>query len=206
MVRSGATFAKYRCGGRFLGRRVNCEHVPLLPAGTVARMLDDPREIPYLLVWRSTGSGAVQEAARIARHSETPCLGGLDWTDAVEIKRPDGTRNFIRTALRLLPQNGGRVRLLVCPYCNVPRRALYGWEPGGRFTSSTIRSTWGCRACNKLRYASEGGALVFRSRWALARLIEEQFGGRSPRPDLWLPRVFTSPDEAVGAGVGAWKT
>ena len=202
MVSNGRTYPRYRCGGRFFGRRVNCEQVPLLPAGAVARMLDDPRKIPYLLVWRSRSDGTVQEAARIAPYYETADLGGLDWTGAVEVKRHDGTRNFIRTVLRPQPQNEGRVRLLICPYCKVPRRALYGWEPGGRFTNSAQTSRWQCRTCAGLRYASEGGALVLRSRWALARLIEQQFGRcRSPRPVPWLPYVFTSPEEAVEAGL-----
>ena len=178
MVRSGATSAKYRRGGRFFGRRVNCEQVPLLPAWAVARVLDDPRKIPYLLIWTSREDGTVQEAGRVVCFTSPDSLVSLHWAGAVEIKRPEGKSDLIRTIQRPLPRNGGRVRLLVCPYCNVPRRALYGWGPGGRFTSSVIRSTWGCRACNKLRYASEGGALVFRSRWTFARLIEEQCGGR----------------------------
>ena len=58
---------------------------------------------------------------------------------AVEVERHDGTRNFIRTVLRPLPRNGGTVRLLICPYCQIPRRGLYGWVPGGRFTSGSAR-------------------------------------------------------------------
>lgn len=115
------TYPRYRRAGRFFGRRVNCEHVPLLPAGAVVRMLDDPRRIPYLLVWRSRSDHTVQEAVRIAPHHKSPGLGGLDWSESVEIKRHDGTRNFIRTVLHQLPRNSGRVRLLVCPYCQVPR-------------------------------------------------------------------------------------
>jgi hypothetical protein len=197
-------YPRYRCGGRFFGRRVNCEQVPLLPAWYVARMFDDPRKIPYLLVWKSRSDGTVQEAARISPHCETPSLGGLDWTGAFEIERHDGTRNFIRTVLRPLPRNGGRVRLLICPHCQIPRRGLYGWEPGGRFTTSVVRSTWGCRRCNQLRYASEGGALVHRGRGALFRILDATYGTcRSERPDLWLPYVFTSPQEAAEAGLCA---
>jgi hypothetical protein len=88
-------------------------------------MLEDPRKIPYLLVWKSPLNGTVQEAARIAPHKEMEGLGGLDWSGTVEIKRHDGTRNFICTVLRLLPRNGGRARLLICPYCQIPRRGLY---------------------------------------------------------------------------------
>jgi hypothetical protein len=188
----------HRSEGRFLGRRVNCEQVPFLPAWAVAWVLDDPRKIPYLLIWKSRSDGTVKEAARIAPYYEAAGRGGPDWTGAFEIKRHDGTRDFIRTLLRTLPRNGGRVRLLICPYCSIPRRGLYGWEPGGRFTNSVLRSTWGCRKCNGLRFASEGGALLIRPRGTL-RLI---FGtGHSPRPESWLPYVFTSTEEAVEAGV-----
>jgi hypothetical protein len=132
--------------GASSGCRVNCEHVPLLPARVVAWMLDDTRKIPYLLIWKSR-------------------------------------------SMRTLPRNRGRVRLLICPYCSIPRRGLYGWEPGGRFTDSVVRSTWGCRKCNLLRYASEGGALLIRPRGTLGLV----FGtGHSPRPESWLPYVFES--------------
>ncbi len=164
-------------------------------------MLDDPRKIPYLLLWTSLQDGGIREAARIAQHNEIEGLGGLDWTGAVEIKRNDGTRNFIRALLRPLPRNGGRVRLLICPYCQIARRGLYGWEPGGQFTTSVVRSTWGCRKCSMLRYESEGGALVHRGRGAIARLLELYDGAlRSERTEPWLPYVFASPTDAVGAG------
>jgi hypothetical protein len=126
-------------------------------------------------------------------------VAGLDWNGSFEIERYDGTRNFIRTLLRPLPRNGGRVRLLICPYCNIPRLGLYGWEPGGRFTTSAARSTWGCRKCNRLR---EGGALVHRGRGAIARLLESCGGAlRSARTDPWHPHVFTSPKDAAQAGI-----
>ena len=41
----GKTYNQYRRSGRFFGRRVNCEHVPALPASVVRRILDDPRQI-----------------------------------------------------------------------------------------------------------------------------------------------------------------
>jgi hypothetical protein len=193
MVEQCRYLPRSRCSGRFFGRRVNCEQVPLLPAGAVAWVLDDSRKIPYLLIWRSRSDGTVQEAARIAPHN---------WMGAVEIKRHDGTRNFISTLLRPLPRNGGRVRLLICPYCQTPRRGLYGWEPGGRFTTSFVRSTWGCWKCNGLRYASEGGALVHRGRGAIYRMFRAACGPcRSERPEQWYPYVFTSPQEAAEAGV-----
>jgi hypothetical protein len=42
---------------------VNCELVPFLPAGAVAWVLDDPRKIPYLLIWKSSSDDSVKEAA-----------------------------------------------------------------------------------------------------------------------------------------------
>ena len=49
-----------------------------------------------------------------------------------------------------------------------------------------------------LRYSSEGGALLIRSRGLLGLL----FGvGHSPRPEPWYPLVFSSPQEAAVAGV-----
>jgi len=186
-VSRGSSYPESRCEGRFFGRRVNCDQIPLLPARVVAWMLDDTRKIPYLLIWKSRSDGTVKEAARIAP-------GGPDWTGAFEIKRHDGTRDFIRTLLRTLPRNRGRARLLICPYCSIPRRGLYGWEPGGQFTNSVLRSTWGCRKCNGLRFASEGGALLIRPRGTLGLV----FGtGHSPRPESWLPYVFTSTEEAA---------
>ncbi len=175
MVRGGL-YPQYRCGGRFYGRRVNCEHVPLLPAKIVGQMLDDPRQIPYLLIWRSRSDGTVQEAVRISAHIEPPVPFPPDWTGVVEVKRHDGTRYFIRTALRSLPRNGGRVRLWLCPYCQKPRRALYGWEPGGDYTSSARRCIWQCRSCAGLRYASEGDALVLHARGSWLQALEMQYG------------------------------
>jgi hypothetical protein len=174
-------------------RRVNCEGVPLLPARIVQLVLDDPRKIPYLLVWRSPWDRTVKEAVRIDQ--ERSQLPPFDLTGWVEIKRPDGTRSVFRSVERALPRNGGKVRLLACPACGHPRRALYGWRPGGPYTTSVERSPrWECRVCAGLRYSSEGGALLHRSRSAFMRLIEQQFGAfRSPRPDPWYPDVLSSP-------------
>ncbi len=188
----GSSYPESRCEGRFFGRRVNCEQVPFLPAWAVAWVLDDPRKIPYLLVWKGPEDNSVREVVRVSTYGQFP----PDWADSAEIKRHDGTWDFIRTLLRTLPRNGGRVRLLICPYCSIPRRGLYGWEPGGRFTNSVVRSTWGCRKCNGMRYASEGGALLIRPRGTLSLV----FGtGHSPRPEPWLPYVFTSTEEAGGS-------
>src|ERR1700731_3963276 len=104
-------YARRRCGGRFFGRRVNCEYVPLLPAWAVAQVLDDPQKIPHLLVWESRSDDTVEEAVHVAPHKEA----GL-----VEIRRQDGTSNLIRVVSRPLPRNGGSARLLICPYCQIP--------------------------------------------------------------------------------------
>jgi hypothetical protein len=118
----------------------------------------------------------------------------------VEIRRQDGTSNFIHTVSRPLPRNGGMALFLICPSCQIPRRGLYGWEPGGRFTSSAVSSNWRCRTCNKLRYSSEGGALVIRG--PFERMFEATHGrSRSNRPEPWYPDVFASPEEAAQAGI-----
>jgi hypothetical protein len=197
-VSRGSSYPESRCEGRFFERRVNCEQVPFLPAWTVAWVLDDPRKIPYLLVWKRPEDSSVREVVRVSTYGQFP----PDWADWAEIKCPDGTRDLIRTLLRPLPRNGGNARLLICPYCKIPSRGLYGWEPGGQYTSRVTRSTWGCRKCNSLRYASEGGALVHHDRGALASLFESFCGPiRSDRPEPWLPYVFTSTEEAAEAGV-----
>jgi len=69
---TGRLYPQLRCAGRFYGRRVNCEHVPVLPAKIVGRMLCDPRQIPYLLVWASLQDGKPSEAARISATIEPP--------------------------------------------------------------------------------------------------------------------------------------
>jgi hypothetical protein len=54
----------------------------------------------------------------------------------------------------------------------------------------------------RLRFASEGGAVIHRGRGAIARWFEAALGPcRSNRPESWLPYVFTSTEEAAEAGV-----
>jgi hypothetical protein len=103
----------------------------------------------------------------------------------------------LRVLKRLLPRNAGQETLLACPTCCSLRRRLYGWEPGGQFTTSAQKSQWQCRVCAGLRYASEGGAPVSRSCSASGKLFEG-FNGplRAPRPEPWLPLVFYSPKQA----------
>jgi hypothetical protein len=95
----------------------------------------------------------------------------------------------LRLVWQMLPRNGGRALLLVCSYCNTPRRHVYGWEWDSiSGWSNRVRSvSWRCRSCARLRYSSEGGYLcpgvMFRA------------FGNLPRPESWLPYVFTSIDD-----------
>jgi hypothetical protein len=86
----GKTYNQCRRSGRFFGRRVNCEHVPSLPAWIVSRVLDDPRKIPYLLVWRSRSDGTVREAVRVAPYSEPPGSFRCDWKAGPRSSGPMG--------------------------------------------------------------------------------------------------------------------
>src|ERR1700723_1695691 len=186
----GRAYARYRSGGRFFGRRVNCERVPMLPALVVREVLDDPRKIPYLLVWKNDDE-EIKEAVRIIGLGPTTYL---PTSDSVEIKRTDGSVVHIRTIKWSLPRNGGYAILLACPYCCSLHRALYGWEPGGPYTTSAQRCGWQCRRCAGLRYASEGSALILRSRCAMLRPLS---GLSSPRPEPWYPYIFSSPEHAA---------
>lgn len=207
MVSKGKTYPKYRCGGRFFGRRVNREYVPVLPARVVQLFLDDPRKIPYLLVWKSPQSGRVQEIVRVAR--EPSQVNPAAWTGWIEIKRPNeefGT--YVRTLERSLPRNGGKMQLIVCPGCRAPRRSLYGWRPGGRYTTSAERAPlWQCRKCLRLRYSSEGGALNHYPRGETAQLVHSLFELIAECPKPWYPCVLTSrssltvPPALVAVGV-----
>jgi len=180
-----------RSGGRFHGFRVNCEQVPMLPAWAVHWVWDDPRRISYLLVWKSCRDGEVKEAVRVARFVPQT---NLPEADSVEIKRTDGSTVPVYLAWRWQP-HGGRSLLLRCWGCQRPCRSLYGAEVGddGRFYRA-VRADWKCRTCAKLRYSSEGG---IRVRWdgAASRLLGRPVN--SPRPEPWLPFVFTSKDQAA---------
>ncbi len=169
--------------------------MPLLPAWAVRRVLHDPRRIPYLLIWKSPSDGEVKEAVRVFNLGKTPYLPEAD---SIEVKRTDGSVVHLRVFKRSLPRNVGNYLLLACSSCCSLRRALYGWEPGGKYTSSALRSQWQCRTCAGLRYASEGGALVFRSRCAIVRPLTALWP--SQRADPWYPYVFSAPTEAAAAG------
>lgn len=174
--------------GHFLGfwSRLNCENMPVIPAWLVRRCLDDPRKIPYLLIWKEEiHDGRIMEAVRLSRY-----VGDDNY---VEIKRTDGDYTLLRTVWRMLPRNGGQALLLHCFYCNTPRRHVYGWEwDSFSGCSNRVRNIgWRCRSCAQLRYSSEGGHLhpgvMFRA------------FGNLPRPASWLPYVFTSIEEAAEA-------
>ena len=181
--------------GHFLGfwARLNCEEMPVIPAWLVRSNLDDPRKIPYLLVWKREGDGKVMEAVRLTGHID-PYQGSPH--NHVELKRTDGSKTILRIVWRTLPRNGGRALFLFCPYCNTSRRFVYGWEwdSYSGWSNRVRQVSWCCRSCNRLRYSSEGGYLRQSGRGKLAALFRRAFGNL-PRPASWLPYVFTSIDD-----------
>jgi len=198
---------KSRDQGRFWGYRIDWEYVPCLPARVVADYLADPRRVPYLLIWRYRGLpieralkapnlGQMREVVRLApyslREGEAPSPG---W---VEVKRWNGVRVGLRVLERPLPRHGGKCLLLMCNRCQQPRRALYGWQ-AVKAAWAVKFADWLCLRCAGLSYASEGGALIFRSRWAPAR----PFSGLllKARPERWEPIVFTSPLKTIESGL-----
>jgi hypothetical protein len=131
---------------------------------------------------------------------------GAERTWVAELKRTDGSITVLGIVWRMLPRNGGRALFLLCPGCNTPRRFVYGWEwdSFSGWSNRVRRVSWCCRSCNRLRYSSEGGYL----RPAYGRLGQLGVMLRAscwnlPRPAPWLPRVFTSPEEAAEVGVYA---
>lgn len=179
--------------GRFFGRRVNLEYVPLLPAGAVRWVLEDPREIPYLLVW--VRDGEAKDAIRIARCGDPgpfygtcrqvfTVRGAFRRCNWIAAKRFDGRCDILRSVWLPLPWSGAEDLLIVCFGCNTLRRQLYGWEAAGPYTSSVAASRWLCRSCARLRYASEGGYL------RPGRYLRAY--GNLPRPQPWFPYLFTS--------------
>ncbi len=192
--------------GRFIGfwARLNCENMPVIPAWIVRANLNDPRKIPYLLVWKDERhDGKIMEGVRLAHF--TAC--GREANDYVELKRTDESTTVLRIVWRMLPRNGGRALFLLCPYCDTPRRHVYGWEwDSVSGWSNRVRSiSWRCRSCARLRYSSEGSALVMRG-GPISRLLGYSVPDLpSPRPAPWLPLVFTSPEQAAQAGVCALK-
>jgi hypothetical protein len=177
--------------------RLNSEYMPVIPAWLVRSNLNDPRRIPYLLVWKDERQGGeIKEAVRLGRYFDPHDPHTTN--NHVELKRTDGSVTVLRFVWQALPRNGGRALLLVCFYCNTPRRHVYGWEwDSFSGLSNRVRNTnWCCRSCNRLRYSSEGDALVSRG-GPISRLLRMPCPDmRHPRPEPWLPYVFTSIDAA----------
>jgi hypothetical protein len=164
----------------------------MLPAWSVQRVWDDPRRIPYLLIWKGRHDGEVKEAVRVARFVPQT---GLGEADSLRIKRTDGSNVPIYLAWRRQP-HGGQSLLLRCWRCQRLCRALYGFKVGndGRYYKA-VRADWECRECAELRYSSEGSGLVLRG-GPISRLLRHPCPDlSSPRPESWLPYVFTSIDD-----------
>jgi hypothetical protein len=86
--------------------RLNCENMPVIPAWLVRNNFNDPRNIPYLLVWKDARDGEIMEAVRLGHF--IAC--GKEANDYVELKRTDGSATVLRIVWRILPRNGGRHR------------------------------------------------------------------------------------------------
>jgi hypothetical protein len=167
--------------------------MPVIPGWLVRSNLNDPRKIPYLLVWKDARDGEIKEAVRLARYVEPSNSRVTD--NYVELKRTDGSVTVLRIVWRMLPRNGGRALLLVCSYCNTPRRHVYGWEwdSSSGWSNRVRQISWRCRSCARLRYSSEGGYL---RPTGLGRLgVRLAAYGNLPRPESWFPYVFTSIDD-----------
>jgi hypothetical protein len=175
--------------------RLNCENMPVIPAWLVRSNFNDSRRIPYLLVWKDERHGGrIVEAVRLVCYSPGPLA---------ELKRTDGSTTVLRTVSQMMPRNGGQALLLLCPYCDTPRRFVYGWE-WDSFSgwSNRVRSiSRRCRSCAQLRYSSEGGYLrpACRRLGKIGTILGDSWGNL-PRPELWLSYVFTSPQEAAEVG------
>ena len=181
-----------RSDGRFRGfwARLNCEDMPVIPAWIVRSNFSDPRRIQYLLVWKRESDGKIMEVVRLTCHAD-------GYSGYVQLKRPDASTTVLGIVWRALPRNGGRALFLFCPHCQLPRRFVYGWE-WDSFSgwSNRVRSiSWRCRSCARLRYSSEGGALVSVG-GPISRLLRMPCPDmHHPRPEPWLPYVFTSIDD-----------
>jgi hypothetical protein len=52
--------------------RLNCENMAVIPAWLVRSNLNDPRKIPYLLVWKDAREGEIKESVRLAHFTGSP--------------------------------------------------------------------------------------------------------------------------------------
>jgi hypothetical protein len=190
---------RIRRRGRFFGRRVNLERVPLLPAGAVRWVLLDPRKLAYLFLWLSEQDSSAKDAVRVSQCDDPgpfygtcrtvfSIRGELHPCSWITVKRHNGRSDTLRAVWMPLPRHGAKELLLMCYGCSTPRRYLYGWEAAGRYTCSAEYSHWMCRRCARLRYSTEGGYL---SPGVMLRAY-----GNLPRPRPWFPHVFTSIDDS----------
>jgi hypothetical protein len=89
-----------------------------------------------------------------------------------------------------------------CPHCDKPCRALCGWAVDPFRAHSVWKGRWQCRRCAELRYTSEGGALVIRSRGFLGQFLRWEAGGECrENPRQWYPYVFSDPGDAKWGAV-----
>jgi hypothetical protein len=186
--------------------------MPVIPAWLVRSNLNDPRRIPYLLVWKDERHGGeIKEAVRLARYIEPSNSRVAE--NYVELKRTDGDATVLRIMWRMLPRKGGRALFLLCPHCDTPRRYVYGWvwDSVSGWSNRVRRISWRCRSCARLRYSSEGsylrvpGSFLTRAFGHLPPDLRKAsfnlFGGSLPRPKSWFPYVFTSSEQAAEFGV-----
>jgi hypothetical protein len=102
--------------------------MPVIPAWLVRSNLNDPRKIPYLLVWKDERHGSeTKEAVRLARYVDPHDSRATN--NHVELKRTDGSLTVLRIVWRMLPRNGGRSLFLLCP--TATRRAVTSMAGSG---------------------------------------------------------------------------
>jgi hypothetical protein len=69
--------------------------MPVIPAWLVRSCLNDPRKIPYLLIWKDERHGdEIKEAVRLARYVDPHDSNAAN--NHVELKRPDGSLTVLR--------------------------------------------------------------------------------------------------------------
>lgn len=144
-------------------------------------------------------SGRMRDTGAKSKKLLARCVGALD--GYLELKRFNESITILRIVWRNLPRNGGRALFLLCPHCDTPRRHVHGWEwdSFSGWSNRVRRTDWCCRSCNRLRYSSEGGALMMRG-GPISRLLRMDLPDiYSPRPKPWLPHVFTAPEAAAEA-------
>lgn len=167
--------------GRFFALRVNCEQVPSLPAWAIRMVLDDPRSLAQLFIWKWPWDGKIEDVILVKRVVSPTCFPDVE---ALELRRSARNITGVHVFRRPMPRNGGYDIFMECPDCRSLKRALYSWTAGGAITRSAFQSEWRCRTCARLSYASEGGAPLARSRGIVGKI----FGiARAPRPKSWLP-------------------